>query len=163
MSPLLPLQLAVDFNINPGMHAIVGQYFPQVAEGCPLITSVHEFHESGMTVQRLVEVFVQWVGDAAGGDGRGCCRSLATRREMAGGRERGRRVSRFCSKGLRVAGIKWQLRVSRKNPSVSDRVNAVNCALADLAGRVKYKIHPRCRRLVEDLRRDEVVGDGGGG
>ena len=44
------------------------------------------------------------------------------------------------------------MRVPSCTTSVGDRVNAVNCALCDAAGNVRYRIHPRCRRLIDDLR-----------
>jgi len=51
-----------------------------------------------------------------------------------------------------MGGVPYQLRVPKSNPHVTDRVNAVNCALCDLGERVRYKIHPRCIRLIADYR-----------
>jgi hypothetical protein len=43
--------------------------------------------------------------------------------------------------------------VPRANPPRRDRYNAVNAALRDAAGRARLRVHPRCRRLIEDLER----------
>ena len=41
--------------------------------------------------------------------------------------------------------------VGTSNPARRDRYNAVNHALRDAQGRVRLRIHPRCRHLIEDL------------
>ena len=42
--------------------------------------------------------------------------------------------------------------VGASNPPRRDRFNAVNAALRDARGRVRLRIHPRCRHLIEDLQ-----------
>jgi hypothetical protein len=144
-----PLQLAIDFNIDPGMHAILGQHFPDR----DLLTAVWTIHEPRMSVKRMADSLcellrrelpdrncdkpLQIFGDASGGSA------------WVGGGESCYDVLREC---LRFNRIPHQMRVPRCNPAVGDRVNAVNCALCDAAGNVRYRIHPRCRRLIDDLR-----------
>lgn len=146
-SPEHPLQLAVDFNIEPGMHAIVGQHVSD------RVTSLWEIHEPRMTVKELVTVLsnvlrgefgdrrldqpLQIFGDASGGN------------QWAGGGESCYDVLR---EHLRAAGIVHEMRVPASNPSVADRVNAANCAMCDARGRVRYVMHPRCQRLIADYR-----------
>jgi hypothetical protein len=146
ISPSAPLQIAVDFNINPGMHCLIGQHFPAQ----DLLTTIHEIHEPRMDVKRMVHSLralieselptwqwnapLQIFGDASqwAGVGQSCYDILL--------------------ESLRIAGVPFQLRVPRANPHIADRVNSVNCALADAAGTARYKIHPRCQNLIDDLR-----------
>ena len=153
----VPLQLAVDFNISPGMHCILGQHFADE----DLLTAIWEIHEPRMSVKRMVTALreviekewggwrwstpLQIFGDASGsghwaGVGESCYDVLCE-----------------C---LRVAGVPFQMRVPRSNPHVADRVNAVNCALSDAGGKVHYRVHPRCRKLIEDYRVMRWAGDG---
>ena len=46
-----------------------------------------------------------------------------------------------------------RLCVGGANPARRDRYNAVNAALRDARGRIRLRIHPRCRHLTEDLER----------
>ena len=50
-------------------------------------------------------------------------------------------------------GIPYRQKVPKSNPLVSDRINAVNCALLDISGEKHCYIHPRCKRLIDDLRK----------
>jgi hypothetical protein len=148
LSDFVPLHLSIDFNIEPGMHAILGQHFPQE----DLLTAVYEIHEPRMDVRRMVHALralierelggwrwpALWVfGDASGsgkwaGSGESCWDVLAA--------------------ALRQAGLPFRLKVPRANPPVADRVNAFNCALHALDERIRYKLHPRCKLLHRDLR-----------
>jgi len=144
----VPLQLACDFNIEPGMHAIIGQYFAHA----DLLTSVHEIHAARMDVRGMIAEFrrlierefgrwqweaLQVYGDASGGS------------KWAG---TGESCWDIVSQSLRNAGMPFKLKIHGHNPPVGDRVNVVNCALCGLDGRVRYKIHPRCRRLIDDMK-----------
>ena len=153
----VPLQIAVDFNIDPGMHCIVGQHFPK--DDC--VTAVWGLHERRMSVKRLVAALreliekelggwrwsspLQIFGDASGSG------------QWAGVGESCYDVLCEC---LRVAGVPYSLRVPRSNPHVADRVNAVNCALNDASGNVRYRVHPRCKELTDDYRSMRWLADG---
>lgn len=148
LSDALPLHLSVDFNIDPGMHAIIGQHFA----GEDLLTAVHEIHGERMdlramihSLRRLIEVELGgwrwpslWIfGDASGsgkwaGSGESCWDIVV--------------------QAMQLAGLPYRLKVPRANPPVGDRVNAFNCALNSLDGRTRYKAHPRCKLLMRDLR-----------
>lgn len=165
----LPLQIAVDFNINPGMHCLIGQHFKEggamvgstKADPADCLTTVMEIHEARMNVKTMVHALRHWLetehggwrwnsplqifGDASGSS------------HWAGAGESCYDVFAEC---LRVAGIPHQLKVPLSNPHVADRVNAVNCALSDAAGHVRYKIHPRCQRLIDDYRAMRWSNDG---
>lgn len=143
----VPLQISMDFNIVPGMHIEVGQHFP----GADLITTVHEIHAPRLDVKGAADEFVALIdkikwrwdhplevfGDATG------------RNEWAG---TGETCYTILQQKLKEQGIPFRMRVPRGNPPVIDRINSVNCALADLMGRAHYVIHPRCTQLIKDYR-----------
>jgi hypothetical protein len=148
--PELPLQLACDFNIAPGMHAIVGQHNTAADE----LSSVWEIHERRLDVRGVVRELQtmcttgplkgwQWTyplevfGDATG------------QSQWAG---TGETCYDILTAGLEAADIPYVIRVPHANPPVVDRVNAVNCALRDMSGCVHWRIHPRCERLLQDLQ-----------
>jgi len=144
----IPLQIALDFNIVPGMHLEVGQYHGDL----DLFTTIHEIHGSRMDVQAAADEFVkltkqlEWkwnnpleiFGDATGGS------------EWAG---TGDSCYTILQQKLKSQDIPYRMRVPRSNPPVIDRTNAVNCALMDVTGKVHYKIHPRCKRLLDDYKK----------
>lgn len=149
----LPLDLTCDFNIDPGMHAEIGQHFSDR----DFISCVHEFHRPGMTVRDLVHAFGKWVVDSGGwrwpmlrlfGDATGNKRWAGT----------GRTEWDVLLEGLNVLDVPYRLYVPDANPFVADRVNAMNMAMSDLSGEPHWKCHPRCERLIADLtkmRRDK--------
>jgi hypothetical protein len=148
LSDALPLHLSIDFNIDPGMHAVLGQHFLE----SDLLTAVHEIHQPRMDLRQMVHALrmlidrelggwrwpALWVfGDASGsgkwaGSGESCWDIVA--------------------QALRVAAVPYKLKVPRANPPIGDRVNAFNCALCALDGRQRYKLHPRCKLLWRDLK-----------
>jgi hypothetical protein len=148
LSDAVPLHLAIDFNIDPGMHAIIGQHFPQD----DLLTAVHEIHAPRMDVRQMMFALrdlierdlggwrwpALWLfGDASGngkwaGSGQSCWDVVI--------------------EALRLAGLPYRLKVPKANPPVADRVNAFNCALQSLDGRTRFKLHPRCKLLARDLK-----------
>jgi hypothetical protein len=135
------------------MHAILGQHLADR----DLLTSVYEIHAPRMSVKELVPELaillraepttmpLQIFGDASGNSA------------WAGG---GESCYDVLGEHLRAANLPFQLRVPRSNPAVADRVNAVNCALQDATGRVRYKVHPRCEQLITDFRQMRWLPDG---
>lgn len=57
--------------------------------------------------------------------------------------------------------VPMRLSVPDKNPSIVDRINAVNYALRDEDGASSVEIDPSCTELITDL--EQVVSDGKGG
>jgi hypothetical protein len=47
----------------------------------------------------------------------------------------------------------WQVKYHRSHPGVKDRINAVNSAFSSVAGDIKIKIDPRCKRTIESFRK----------
>ncbi|HRR83012.1 MAG TPA: phage terminase large subunit [Planctomycetota bacterium] len=89
--------------------------------------------------QHLPPVFVY--GDAAGH-----ARSTAGRSDYA--------IIRECFPWARLC-------VGVANPARRDRYNAVNAALRNARGEVRLRIHPRCRRLIDDLEQAAYQPDTG--
>ena len=158
-TPGLPLHLSLDFNIAPGMHAEIGQWFPDK----DMFTVVDEIYAPRLDVRGVISRFATWIennggwqwpelhifGDATGqsgwaGTGESCYQIL-----MQGLRQMWQRIGKE---------PKVRLRVPKSNPFVEDRINAVNVALKDLTGAVHYKCSDKCKRLIadfENLKRDE--------
>lgn len=145
--PVLPIDLMLDFNINPGMHALVGQYDPRL----DFFNVVDELHGTRWDVRACLTEFVRrylpnwsplWgplriFGDASGksgweGTGESCYDIVA---QILGG-----------------AGIRFELHVPAANPFVPDRVNAVALALLDVTNRKHMVVHPTCQRLIADFK-----------
>lgn len=152
----LPIQISLDFNIMPGMHCILGQYHGDL----DLFTAIYEIHAPRMSVRELVAqlgrllIEIQWDKELRGhtlpplevfGDATG-------RSEWAG---TGFSSYHVLQQGLKDIALPYRLRVPKSNPPIIDRINAVNVALRDLSGAVHYKMHPRCKRLIEDMVRQE--------
>lgn len=151
LRPGEPVHLAIDFNINPGMHLVIGQH--RTLDN--LFTFTHEIHGPRMHLKMAVEEFVRlwrglswrpdvWLtGDPAGNAA-----------DIKDGESNWQAVRIL----LGQAGIRVRTCVAAKAPGVLDSVRLVNEALkSSIDGRVSVKINPRCSRLVTDLR--EVVGD----
>ena len=143
-----PLMLMLDFNVAPGMHGEIGQY----DEAEDIFRVVHEIHEHRMTVKDFVAVFGDWVGKMGGwqwpvldvyGDASGRAASVTT----------GETCYDILEQGLVGLKVPFVLHVPVMNPPEVDRVNSVEVALCDLKKKSHVLIHPRCIRLLEDLRR----------
>lgn len=145
-----PVDVSLDFNIAPGMHAEVGQY----DTAADRFVVVHEIYAPRLDVRGLVQRFValglkapevRVFGDAAG------------RAQWAG---TGETCYDIFFEGLSDAGVPARSLVPLSNPPVVDRVNAFNIALSDLRGRPHWACHPSCRELVNDLREMRRDRDG---
>jgi hypothetical protein len=166
LDPRLPLHLSVDFNINPGMHAIVGQHFP----ADDLVTAVHEIHRPRMDVRQMVADLFELVKRLGGwqwpelhlfGDPSGDSKWSASGSQSAWD------VLIEAVRQNSPAGkpVLWKKKVPAGHFAVGDRVNATNCALRSVDGRVRYRIHgaqtperhtsllPGCPRLIQDFKR----------
>lgn len=145
--PALPLQVTFDFNIMPGMHALIGQHSPMSDQ----LSVLHEVHEPRLNVRECVDRVRDVLAAYK--------HALTTEIELFGdatGNSEWQGTSESCYDVLRSRldyhGIYHRMRVPRSNPPVTDRVNAFNAALLDNAGNTHWQVHPRCERLIEDLR-----------
>lgn len=162
LQPHLPLQVAVDFNIQPGMHAVIGQYDTLH----DVLTAVHEIHRPRLDVRGMVEELGdllrsvggwQWPRMEVFGDATG----------RSGWAGTGESCYDVLSEALRALqdkhgvdmGVRY--RVPKANPAVPDRLAAFSVALCDMRGERHYRVHPRCERLIADFRKVRRGADGG--
>lgn len=151
LRPGEPIHLAIDFNINPGMHLEIGQH--RASDN--LFTVCHEIHGPRLNLKAACDLFIEFwkrlpwrpdvflFGDPAGNQANisdGQSNWEATRAQ------------------LRAAGIRTRDRVAAAHPSVIESVRYLNEALrSDLDRRVRLVANPRCERLIADFR--ELTGD----
>lgn len=148
------VDLCVDFNINPGMHFLVGQHF----KGDDSFRYTHEIHGPRMNLVQAAAEFVKlwrtlpWkptvrlFGDASGG---------------AANVADGRSNWSILTNTLKAAGINTRNLVPFANPGIIDSVNSLNEALCDsVTGARRMKVSPRCERLLVDLREVQADEDG---
>lgn len=143
----LPLHLSLDFNLNPGMHAVIGQYDPRADR----FTAVYEIHAMRMNVERCMDAFETWVKKQGGfkwpelqifGDATGRTETVITSESSY--QAVIRKVNRM--------GIEYRRRVPKKNPPIMSSLAAFNDTLCDSDGQCHYVIHPRCERLLVDMK-----------
>jgi len=158
--PGLPLQMSIDFNIRPGMHAIIGQHNPIE----DTFTAVYELYEEGLDLRGMMTKFAELIktigwnyselqlfGDAAG-----------NQRTMENASV-GETYYSLVKAGLHRMGFvqelgrtpttkRYRIRVPKANPRIVDSVMCVNDVLCDLDGKRRYLIHPRCEELIADFK-----------
>ena len=151
----LPLQISFDFNVNPGIHAIVGQYDSRN----DVFTAVHEIHGPRMKTRPAMDAFEKlvksqdkkwrevWVYGDRSGKTENTTTTLTDYHIIAD--------------KIRTMGMTPIMRVPDANPPVKERVEAFNDALSDSSGKVHYKVHPlNCPRLIDDLKNVHDDEDG---
>lgn len=160
LRPDLPLQLAFDFNLNPGSHLLVGQYDRRH----DLFTTVHEIFGPRMKTPVAMDALAkllkqypegQFHETQVFGDASGDTESTKSTRP-------GETDYTIIMERLKQMGLKPQIKVPSKNPPVRDRLATMNDALCDSAAESHYKVHPlNCPRLVRDLKEVKEDEDGG--
>ncbi len=156
----LPLQLAWDFNKNPGVHCLLGQYDRKA----DLLTTRHEIFgerfDTPKTMAALKSLF-----DAIGAFRNGRFRWPAC--EVYGDRS-GKSPNTVTAdtdygvilRALKDWGVPVKFRVPDANPPIKNRVMATNDAFRDASGKVHYLVHPDCRRLIRDYEEVTETDDG---
>jgi hypothetical protein len=148
-----PVQVALDYNINPGMHAIVGQAFGTEDR----LTSVYEAHAPRMTIDACLADVKRYL-DSIGYKGQ--WEIFADPAGTSSNAETGRSHHNTVRRWLNDRSIGYTWRVRAKTIPIIDRVNSVNDALKGSDGLPHYFIHPRCERLIEDYRQITADADG---
>jgi len=166
LDPHLPLHLSIDFNVNPGMHCIIGQHH----KSTDTFTAVHEIHGPRMATRDAMEAFERLVNELGGfvwpelhvfGDASGSARQLGTGETCYDiVRQKLHRMGMSLMGASGGIGKQYRMRVPASNPRIYDRVNVVNNVLHDVDGKRRYLIHPRCVRLLTDLREMKTGADG---
>lgn len=149
----LPLCVSFDWNINPGMHALIGQYDHKRDEG----RITHLIHAPRMTVKECLRAIDELIEQMGGwqwprlelfGD--------ATKDTAAAtGRASVHQVLSWARQKRR-----FRNRIPGKNPDVAISSEALNVALKDEQGEPHWKIHPRCETLLTDLAEQPEDEDG---
>jgi len=148
----LPIMLCWDFNISPGNHVEIFQYDAEA----DTFYFLDEIYEERLDVRGACERFARWRRDS------GCLRfsGAAAGKEVhifgdatGGSQWAGSGDSCYDMMRRALRDIPHRMRIPATNPPVIDRINTVNEALCDVEDKVHVKIHPRCVRLLEDLRK----------
>lgn len=151
----LPLHLSLDFNINPGMHAVLGQWDEDRDEAW----ARHVIHEPRMTINRCLlacfEIIRQkyggfrWPHLEVFGDPTGRSEWVGT----------GKSAWDVVREFLDNQKVPYRLRVQSNSPGVFDRVVRMNAALLDADGNPHYFVHPECEILIRDFKQLKWEGD----
>ena len=146
-----PLAISLDFNINPGNHAIIGQYDNKRDQ----FTVTDEFYGPRMDIRTLMNRFGDWLslrgasfgfpelhvyGDATGES------------EWAGTSESLYDLVRAALKQMRLP---YKVRHLTKNPPLRESIDATNEAFRDVEDKTHVLIHPRCVGLIKDLQNQQ--------
>lgn len=150
----LPLDVSIDFNISPGMHAVVGQEWPNAgrAERQQLV-DVWEIHSPRMSVRGMVKALQKMIED-------GPLKSLKWTQIRLFGDATGRNAWAGTGEScwdivieeMKEWGVPYRILKKDSNPHVADRVNAMNAAMCNAHGDVHYRCHKRCKRLIGELK-----------
>ena len=150
----LPLHISIDFNKRPGSHMLIGQY----DKDADMITTVDEIYgDRWDTIQIMRDFTDRWWPQN--------CKHKSFSEINVFGDSAGRSESiytsdsgyRIMQRVLQPLGVPVYKRVPKKAPDIIDSVLATNDALSDINGQVHWLIHPRCKKLIHDLR--EVMPD----
>jgi hypothetical protein len=156
LTPRLPLQLSLDFNISPGMHGVVGQYDRQK----DFFYARHELHRESMAVPDLINAFYILLRERykwqTGAEWKWAGGRLELFGDASGGNEhasRGESCWDVVQECLNSKGIPHTIKLPGRNPEISDRVNSVVMAMRDGRANPHYRIHDDCERLIRDYRK----------
>ena len=152
----LPLQVSIDFNIDPGMHLVIGQH----DEHADRLTALAEVYGPRMAIPAAMESFGRWIEEQGGwqwpelhvfGDASGHSedkQTAATDYDLVAAH-------------IRKLGItNYRIRVPKNAPPIKDSLNAVNEAMCDIDGTPHYFVHPRCEGLIADWKHVKLGPDG---
>lgn len=144
----LPIQLAVDFNKTPGMHAEIGQHF----EERELLTTVHEIFDKGLMIKPMMRRFVDLVGKGISEGRYPHVELFGDVSGRTGSMKDGESYWDVIRTELKAYNIPNRLRLPSHAPGIVDRVNTANSAFQSATGRVRWKVHGRCKRLIADFK-----------
>ncbi len=138
----LPLDLSVDFNVNP-MSWVIGQH-----KGVEAWAWDEQIIEGSATTRQACEKFMAAYPDRdwsvhVYGDASGQARKTAASQTDY----------QIIESMLGSYYKELRLLVPASNPPVGDRLNAFNARLMSAAGEIRYWLHSRCEFLARDLAR----------
>lgn len=153
--PHLPLDLSIDFNVNPGMHIEIGQHDPMRD-----ITWVrHEVHGPRLALDGAMDRALAIVKGMNGT----CPKKIRVFGDASGNSSEigdGKPLYDKVRAKLDRCGVPYSIHVPRANPPVLERVSRVNDALRDIDGVRRLFVHPDCVRLIYDFEEMQADTDG---
>lgn len=163
IDPQLPLVLALDFNVEPGVAAIIQEQFHrhgEEKEDAATTCVVDEVHiprnsRTEHVIRKFLERHRGHKGDVhVHGDATGGARDTASEHTDW----------EIVRKLLRpVFGDRMRWRVPRSNPAERDRVNTMNWRLRNTAGQVRFLIDPNMApKTVRDFEGVMLLQGGSG-
>ena len=133
-TPQLNLHVGTDFNVDPGIMVIAFKH----ASGLHIFDEIEMYGTN--TNEMVKEMGIRYpryniicYPDASG----------AQRRTSAGG----------VTDHIILKNAGYTLKVGASNPAVKDRIAAVNSAFCSANGEVKLTISPKCKKVIECLRK----------
>ena len=147
-NPKLPVHLTMDFNIDPGMHGVIGQH----DEKTGIITALYVIHDRDLPLLYMLDKFKLWLvaqnvqfpeihvfGDPAG-----------RQRSVADAIPLWTIVKRWFDDNLGTIPVRFKYLAQHQ--AVQEGVNAINMALRPMKGEPRYFIDERCTKLIEDYQ-----------
>lgn len=148
LNPGFALDISFDFNKNPGCHCEIGQYYP----GPDYFITVDELFGPRYDITQVMELFGNWWKARKGANFPKDIRIFGDRSGKTEDVTTSQTCYRIIERKLTSLGIPYRRMVPRANPPVVSSLADVNDALRDPYGRIHWKIHPRCKRLLIDLK-----------
>lgn len=140
----MPICLCADWNLNPGMHVLIGQHDPST----DTFTFVDEVHGPGMGIAAAAKEVAKRIKGAPGYTAGVQLFGDATGRSM----ENRASYSTVFRQHMQFHGVACRDRIPAANPRVVNRCLALNAVLLnEFTGERRMLVHPRCVRLINDL------------
>lgn len=149
LSDALPLHVSVDFNRNPHMHCVIGQYDPVAdlftAHDEIASASIKNARDAGYAIADWIKTRgnrwkeLQLFGDATG-------RTPNTETSQSGWQVLQEAIK------TRLPGLRVRRRVPAANPHVADTLEAMHAAMRGMDNEVHYKIRRCCKTLLRDYK-----------
>jgi hypothetical protein len=141
--PSLPICWSLDFNIDPMCSGVI-QHHKGVIGVIEELTLPDTRTDSACTAFLDLAAARGWklAGMTIYGDATGSARDSTS----------GVSDWYIVRNRLKSAGVKFSDKTQRANPPIKDTINAIAAKLKSADGGVSLAIHPRCARLIEDMR-----------
>lgn len=155
LTDALPLDMAWDFNTNPGCTVLLGQY-DQEADVFRVVHEVEGMRRDVVAAMDEVEKIVRGYG------GMRWERVRIFGDSTGGTRAAGYGTTHYQTIESKGRSFGWKIvrHVREKAPRILDSLNCVNAVLFGIDKRRRFFVHPRCRRLLADFRNQPLDVDG---
>jgi hypothetical protein len=147
-NPDLPLNVSMDFNVNPMAWTMSQTYdrthplFPDRKIGLVIDELWVRNTNTPECLETMFRMFSQHKGEW-----RFYPDASSTARKTSASVSDYVHIVNFC----RSRGLKHSMHAERKNPSLANRFSVTNTALCSADGHRSVYMHPKCKRLITDL------------